>query len=266
MFGRFGKLISGNLAWCFVLIQLCTTLPTSGLGAFANIIILSFDFTTLQTQLLAMVLGFFIIFTLLSSTWLAKKTNQNIYVMFGFVIPSIVGTIVLLTVKNDGKMSTRIGLLVSYYICLSFWACSTLGLSLVSRNVAGQTKRSVVVGTNFVAWAVGNSIGPQVFLAWDEPRYRIAFTTHMCCYVILLLNLVFLRWHYRRQNKIKAQKIAEGLATKDEGLTHGFDDLTDKVCLSSLSYRVPESCTNLLCLSRRMSTLPTTISFNRFTS
>lgn len=156
--------------------------------------------------------------------------------MFGFVIPSIVGTIVLLTVKNDGKMSTRIGLLVSYYICLSFWACATLGLSLVSRNVAGQTKRSVVVGTNFVAWAVGNSIGPQVFLAWDEPRYRIAFTTHMCCYVILLLNLVFLRWHYRRQNKIKAQKIAEGLATKDEGLTHGFDDLTDKVCFYLASH------------------------------
>jgi hypothetical protein len=26
-------------AWCYCLIQICTTLPTSGLGAFANIII-----------------------------------------------------------------------------------------------------------------------------------------------------------------------------------------------------------------------------------
>lgn len=33
-----------------------------------------------------------------------------------------------------------------------------------------------------------------------------------------------------RQNKIKAQKIAEGQAVKDEGLTHSFEDLTDKVC------------------------------------
>lgn len=225
-------LMSVNVAWCFALIQLFTTLPTSGLGAFANIIIKSFNFTTLQTQLLAMVLGFFIIFTLLTSAWLAKKTNQNIYVMFGFVVPSIVGTIVLLIVKNDGKLSTKVGLLISYYVCLSFWACATLGLSLVSRNVAGQTKKSVVIATNFIAWAVGNSIGPQVFLAWDAPRYRIAFATHMGCYVALLLNLAFLRWHYMRQNKIKAQKIAEGQAVKDEKLTHSFDDLTDKVCFS----------------------------------
>lgn len=226
--------MGGNIAWCFALIQLFTTLPTSGLGAFANIIIVSFHFSKLQTQLLAMVLGFFIIFTLLSSAWLAKKTNQNIYVMFGFVIPSVVGTIILLVVQNDGKLATRVGLLISYYICLSFWACATLGLSLVSRNVAGQTKKSVVIATNFVAWAVGNSIGPQVFLAWDKPRYRIAFATHMGCYVALLLNLVFLRWHYVRQNKLKAQRIVEGLAMKDEKLTHSFDDLTDMVCLSGL--------------------------------
>ncbi|KAH8150480.1 uncharacterized protein LAJ45_05693 [Morchella importuna] len=213
--------------WCFALIQLLTTLPTSGLGAFANIIIQSFDFTVLQTQLLAMVLGFFIIFTLLTSSWLARRTSQNILVMFGFVLPSVVGTIVLLIVKNDGKLGTKVGLLISYYVCLSFWACATLGLSLVSRNVAGQTKKSIVVGTNFVAWAVGNSIGPQVFLAWDAPRYRIAFATHMGCYAVLLSTLVFLRWHYVRQNKMKLAKLAEGQAVKDEGLTHSFDDLTD---------------------------------------
>lgn len=220
--------------WCFALIQLLTTLPTSGLGAFANIIIQSFDFTVLQTQLLAMVLGFFIIFTLLTSSWLAKRTSQNILVMFGFVLPSVVGTIVLLIVKNDGKLGTKVGLLISYYVCLSFWACATLGLSLVSRNVAGQTKKSIVIGTNFVAWAVGNSIGPQVFLAWDAPRYRIAFATHMGCYAVLLSTLVFLRWHYVRQNKMKLAKLAEGQAVKDEGLTHSFDDLTDIVSLTLL--------------------------------
>src|ERR1700712_5316593 len=47
--------------WCYGLIALCTTLPTSGLGAFANIIITGFHFSILETQLLAMVLGFYII-------------------------------------------------------------------------------------------------------------------------------------------------------------------------------------------------------------
>lgn len=40
--------------WCYCAIMAGTTLPTSGLGAFANIIITGFDFTILQTQLLGM--------------------------------------------------------------------------------------------------------------------------------------------------------------------------------------------------------------------
>lgn len=74
--------------WCYAAIQFCTTLPTSGLGAFVNIIIQqSLGFTVLQTQLLSMVLGFYIIIVLLVSVWLVKKFNQNCLTMLGFVIP-----------------------------------------------------------------------------------------------------------------------------------------------------------------------------------
>lgn len=73
--------------WGYALIALTTTLPTSGLGAFQGLIIKSFGFSTLQTQLLAMVLGFYIIIVLLGSVWIVKRTNQNLLVMLGFVIP-----------------------------------------------------------------------------------------------------------------------------------------------------------------------------------
>lgn len=73
--------------WGYGAIAFCTTLPTSGLGSFANIIIKNFGFSTLQTQLLSMVLGFYIIIVLLSSAWLVKKTQQNLLVMLGFCIP-----------------------------------------------------------------------------------------------------------------------------------------------------------------------------------
>ena len=75
--------------WCYCAVQMFTTLPTSGLGAFFTIIIKSFKFTTLQTQLLAMVLGAYIIVILLSSAWLVKKYNQNLLVMLGFIIPYV---------------------------------------------------------------------------------------------------------------------------------------------------------------------------------
>ncbi|KAM0249681.1 hypothetical protein ACHAQJ_008942 [Trichoderma viride] len=73
--------------WGYCLIQFCTTLPTSGLGAFQGIIIQSMGFTLLETQLLAMVLGFYIIIVLLGSTWLVKRINQNLYIMGAFIIP-----------------------------------------------------------------------------------------------------------------------------------------------------------------------------------
>ncbi len=63
-----------------------------------------------------------------------------------------------MTVQNH-DLATKVGLLISYYIALSFWAAQTLGMSMISRNVGGQTKKSVVVTLNFVAWCTGNAIG-----------------------------------------------------------------------------------------------------------
>ena len=44
----------------------------------------------------------------------------------------------------ESNTATKAGLLFSYYLCLSFWAAQTLGMSMLSRNIGGQTKKSVV--------------------------------------------------------------------------------------------------------------------------
>ncbi|KAL2148976.1 hypothetical protein VTH82DRAFT_1662 [Thermothelomyces myriococcoides] len=215
-------------AWGYALIQLCTTLPTSGLGSFQGLIIKSFGFSVLETQLLAMVLGAYIIIVLLGSSWLVKKTNQNLLVMLGFVIPSFIGTICLMTVPLD-TMSQKIGLVICYYITLSFWSAQTLALSMLSRNVAGQTKKSVAVALNFIIWSTGNAIGPQVFLDWDKPRYFIAFATHLGCYSLLVIVIISLRFYLKYQNKKRDELAAAGAAeAKDDDLVHAFEDLTDK--------------------------------------
>ncbi|KAL4765324.1 putative 2-ketogluconate transporter [Aspergillus foveolatus] len=214
--------------WCYCAVQIFTTLPTSGLGAFANIIIAGFEFTVLQTQLLAMVLGFYIIIVLLTSAYLVRKTGQNLYVMLGFIIPSYIGTIVLMTVDNK-NLGTKVGLLISYYITLSFWSAQTLGLSMVSRNIGGATKKSAAIAATFVSWAVGNAIGPQVFLDRDAPKYFIAFGVHLGCYVCLTISVIFLRWYLAHQNKKKERLLREaGLDPNEQNLAHAFEDRTDQ--------------------------------------
>lgn len=56
-------------------------------------------------------------------------------------------------------LAQHIGLLISYYITLSFWSAQTLALSMISRNIAGQTKKTIAVALNFIVWAAGNAIG-----------------------------------------------------------------------------------------------------------
>jgi hypothetical protein len=71
-----------------------------------------------------------------------------------------------MTVKNT-TLSTKVGLLISYYITMSFWSAQTLTLSMVSRNIAGQTKKATVVAATFISWAAGNAIGKLLFLSKD---------------------------------------------------------------------------------------------------
>lgn len=133
-----------------------------------------------------------------------------------------------MTVANV-NLGTQVGLLISYYLTLSFWSAQTLALSMISRNIAGATKKTTVVAANFIAWAVGNSIGPQVFLSWNGPTYFIAFAVHLGCYAVLMLVIAFLRWWLLRENKKKDDLAAAGIReANDENMTHAFDDLTDR--------------------------------------
>ncbi|KAK1723843.1 major facilitator superfamily transporter [Colletotrichum acutatum] len=213
----------------FAIIQLLTTLPSGGLGAFANIIIKSFGFSTWETQLLQSVTGILQIITMLTASWIDRRFKQTILAMMAAVVPTIAGTVVLLTVPFEH--SKKVGLLLAYYIMISFWACSGLALSLVTRNVAGQTKKGVVITSNFIFWAVGNSIGPQVFRAKDAPRYFLALAIILGCFVLLEVVLFALRTYYVWQNKLRDGKIARGEAVADTSHSHAFEDMTDKASL-----------------------------------
>lgn len=81
----------------------------------------------------------------------------------------------------------------------------------------------------FLADPVFPSAGPQVFLAWDGPRYFIAFATHLGCYGLLVVDILLLRWYLTAQNKKRDRLAAEGVQeAHDEAFVHAFEDITDK--------------------------------------
>ncbi|KAH8900297.1 MFS general substrate transporter [Thozetella sp. PMI_491] len=213
--------------YAFAIIQICTTLPSGGVGAFSSILVRSFGYDVLQTQLLQMPVGVLLIIIMLSAAYIDRKFQRPTLAMLASILPSIAATVVFLTVPQ-GDQASRVGLLLAYYIIFSFWACSGLALPLVTRNVAGQTKKATVVGTNFVCWALGNAVGPQTFRSEDAPRYVIAFSTIMGCWVALIITVILLREYYKAQNRARDRLLASGQIPINVSLMSGFEDITDK--------------------------------------
>ncbi|KAI0796497.1 MFS general substrate transporter [Abortiporus biennis] len=224
---------SDPTVWGVVLISFTNALPTGGLGAFSNIILTAFGFTQLQTYLLAIAQGAIIMSFLFSGAYLSKRYNNKLLLAFIYTLPNIAGTIVFLTVPTTAH--TKVGLLIAFYCTQGFGAVAVLNLALMSGNVAGRTKQVIASSLVFIAWAVGNAVGPQVFRSNDAPRYIKAFIAHMVVYGIQLAVIVALRLRLMRLNVLKrrAQGLRESEASgqdSNERISHkhAFDDLTDQ--------------------------------------
>ncbi|KAJ6629145.1 MFS general substrate transporter [Mycena sp. CBHHK59/15] len=218
--------------WLIVLVSFTNALPTGGLGAFSNLILVAFGFTRLQTYLLAIAQGTIIMLFLFTAAYLSKIYNQKLLLAFIYTLPNVAGTIVFICVKTTSH--TKVGLLLAFYCMQGFGAVAVLNLAVMSNNVAGRTKQVIASSLVFIAWALGNAIGPQVFRADDAPRYIRAFIAHMVLYGIQLVAIVVLRLRLMRLNVLKrrAQALEPTKANgelEDEKLDHkqAFDDLTD---------------------------------------
>jgi hypothetical protein len=78
--------IKDPVIWCYVMLQITSTLVIGGLGVFSNLIIASFGFSVLQTQLLNIAQGAVTIIVMIGSATLAQTTGQTIWVMHAWTL------------------------------------------------------------------------------------------------------------------------------------------------------------------------------------
>ncbi|KAL1598193.1 hypothetical protein SLS59_007203 [Nothophoma quercina] len=136
-----------------------------------------------------------------------------------WTIPAIAGTIVILIVKpNHGNSG---GMLVAFYCTQFFCAQGNMIISLITRNIAGQTKKGMVMTMVFVGWSVGNLIAPQIFQTKDAPRYLPGFLVHIVIYGVYIGLVALTRFVLMARNRRKDAAVSE--------VTHelAFQDLTD---------------------------------------
>lgn len=138
---------------------------------FSSIIINSFGFSHLKSLLMQMPMGaaqvVFLVLTAAISTWFPRA---RIITMIFNTLVSLVGMLLVWQLDEDNQVGRMVGLTLGAVFAVNI----PLSLSVISSNVAGFTKRSVTSALMFVAYCVGNIIGPQLFLSSEEPLYPVS--------------------------------------------------------------------------------------------
>ncbi|KAM0554908.1 hypothetical protein ACHAPJ_006644 [Fusarium lateritium] len=202
--GQMREALLDPRSWLFFLLCVFTTLPGGGLTAFGSVILKSFGYSVLQTQLLTMSQGafllFFVVFTVAVS--MTFKNARCVSIALLNVI-SLAGALMVKLLPETNKLGRLGGLwLISAYAS----AFPTI-LSLVSSNITGHTKKSTVNGMLFVGFCVGYIIGPLTFLPREAPSYHL-----------------MARWNTKRDQRYGVETVTGGQAVEDNATQINLDE------------------------------------------
>lgn len=117
------------------------------------------------------------------------------------------------------------GLLVCFYLMQCFQSLSPSLWAMLSRNVAGQTKKSLTYALFFIGFAGGNACGPQLFQAKWAPRYKNSLYIHIGVYIAFLADIWAIRTICIMRNK-KRERMLEAQG-RENVHAHAFEDRTD---------------------------------------
>lgn len=98
-------------------------------------------------------------------------------------------------------------------------------LSLVSSNFAGMSRKTTVAAGMFVAYSVGNLVGPQLFIDSQAPRYPTGFRGMIISFVLLIVLAFLLMIYLIRENKLRDKKYGKAKVSQAE---EDFLDKTDR--------------------------------------
>jgi MFS family permease len=184
--------------WFIFLIALCCQIPNGGTQNFANLVIKSFGFTSLQSTLINIPYSLISVASIMGTGYLAGRfRNMNCILAALVVVPPIVGSALIVS-----RSSVPHGVsLFGYFLLSTGSSALPLLLSLIQTNFRGVTKKMTMTALIFVAYCAGNIAGPQLFKETEAPHYWTAFRAIMICYALVVVLAIALRVYLQFLNK-----------------------------------------------------------------
>ncbi|KAL6228667.1 major facilitator superfamily domain-containing protein [Aspergillus navahoensis] len=156
--------------WILFFFQIATNIPNGGLTMFGSLVLAGFGFSTLHTYLLQMPMGaVHALFTIGSTFFAGNFRNSRCILVAVCIMFSLIGCLIIY--KSDNKGARLFGM----FLFTGYAAGIPMTLSMVSSNVAGFTKKATVSAMMFIAYCIGNIVGPFLFFDDEAPSYDSGF-------------------------------------------------------------------------------------------
>ncbi|RTE80907.1 hypothetical protein BHE90_004598 [Fusarium euwallaceae] len=206
-------------------------IPNGGITTFSSLLYKTFGFSTWESMLWGLPRnGMYVIVFIAVAFYLRKFQNQRMYIMIISCILPFVGVLVMSLLPNTPEHKwLKWGM---FDITVVFSLSLFLGWSMITSNVAGGTKRTVVSSLTLIAYCVGNMAGAQVFRTKDAPRYVGGTVACSACFGGQIFVIIGWRCWYVYENRRRSRALAEsGLSAEEQerqGRELGEQDTTDR--------------------------------------
>ncbi|KAI0547756.1 MFS general substrate transporter [Xylaria curta] len=210
--------------WMICAISLCCQIPNGGTQNFANLVITALGFTPLGSTIINVPYSILCIAAISGSGWVAGRfRSMNCLLIALVVVPPIVGSALI---SHRTAVPRGVSLL-AYFLLSSGPAALPLLLSLVQSNIRGVTKKNTTTALLFVAYCVGNIVGPQLFVEGEAPAYATAFRGIVICYSLVVGLTLLLRGYLKVLNCQRTAKEGSQASSSGEPRPGNYDDITD---------------------------------------
>ncbi|CAM1502699.1 Fc.00g074750.m01.CDS01 [Cosmosporella sp. VM-42] len=188
--------------WLIFSIEILTQIPNGGSQSFANIVVKSFGFTSLQSTLINIPYSLITASIIAGSGYLAGRYRTlNCVLIIIVIIPCVVGSAIIYS-RSHVPHGVQ---LFAYFLLSTGPAAMPLNMALVQSNYRGVTKKMTMTAMLFLAYCGGNIAGPHFFRKNEDPTYETAFKTIMICYSLAIcfaLGLrVYLQWFNAKRTR-----------------------------------------------------------------
>lgn len=192
-------------------------------SGFGPLIVSTFGYTSLEAILLQFPLGGVCLVAILLCGWLSSRLRDaRLALLVLNCFPVMAGCAMIWRSEWTHRAATPVA---GYSIIGTFGAVVSLVITVGMANVAGATKKSTVAAAIFVAYCVGNIVGPQLVKSETKDRhYPELWLGLIICYCITIVAAAILYVILRRENRRRDAHTFD----EEERDKLAFKDLTDK--------------------------------------